>query len=366
MGVFALDALLVIFAGGVNLQWGWLTIRSTTTEFPIIALLCAGLLLLIVRGRYREVPLVLGSLVFALLLAEVALRIIDHPLSRPYVDYANWYEPSDVYGHRLVPNFEGFGPLNVHVTINSHGFRDREHAWEKENGTIRILGLGDSFTFGWGVASEETFLKQLELLLQQRTGMPVETINAGVPGWGLNQYYLFLKKAGIHYAPDVVVLAYFTDDLNGPIQEAIPANEQYRRGLQFKGGGLHHSRLYNFTKSLSDQIREKNRTKRVPYLHDQDARRAEWSHRPNYLMTEGSRAIVERYERLLSDYLSRIKRIAADHGAVLVAMYIPDIAQLHQPEVQHINRVLASVLSLKFADKIGPRWPGFRRRSWSM
>jgi hypothetical protein len=282
------------------------------------------------------------------------------------VDYANWYEPSDVYGHRLVPNFEGFGPLNVHVTINSHGFRDREHAWEKENGTIRILGLGDSFTFGWGVASEETFLKQLELLLQQRTGMPVETINAGVPGWGLNQYYLFLKKAGIHYAPDVVVLAYFTDDLNGPIQEAIPANEQYRRGLQFKGGGLHHSRLYNFTKSLSDQIREKNRTKRVPYLHDQDARRAEWSHRPNYLMTEGSRAIVERYERLLSDYLSRIKRIAADHGAVLVAMYIPDIAQLHQPEVQHINRVLASVLSLKFADKIGPRWPGFRRRSWSM
>jgi lysophospholipase L1-like esterase len=58
-------------------------------------------------------------------------------------------------------------------------------------------------------------------------------------------------------------------------------------------------------------------------------------------MTEGSRAIVERYERLLSDYLSRIKRIAADHGAVLVAMYIPDIAQLHQPEVQHINRVLA-------------------------
>lgn len=341
--VFAFDIALVLFGGGIAIQWGWMTVRSTTIEFPTIGLLCALLLLLIVNGKHKEAMLVCASLVVSGMIAEILLRIVDHPLSKSHVDYVAWYEPSDVYGHRLVPNFEGFGPLYSTVKINSHGFRDREHTWEKENGTIRILGLGDSFTFGWGVSSEETFLTQLETLLQQRTGKPVETINTGVPGWGLNQYYLYLKKAGIRYAPDVVVLAYFVDDLGGPIREAIPANKQYRRGLQFKGGALHYFRLYNFTKSLSDRIREKNRTKRVPYLHDLDARRAEWSKRPTYLMTDEPQGNDEEYERLLSDYLARLKQTAEDHGAELVVMYIPDIAQLYHPEVQHINRVLAEL-----------------------
>ncbi len=343
IGVLCLDILLVCFARGIVLNLGWMTVRSTTIEFPVMGLLSALLLLLVVNGKHKEAMLVCASLVVAGVIAEILLRISDHPLSKPYADYVAWYEPSDVYGHQLVPNFEGIGPLNLPVTINSHGFRDGEHAWEKESGTIRILGLGDSFTFGWGVSFEQTFLKQLEKLLQQRTGKPVETINAGVPGWGLNQYYLYLKKAGIRYAPNVVVLAYFTDDLSGPIREAIPANEQYRGGLRFKGGALHHFRLYNFVKSLSDRIREKNRTKRVPYLHDQDARRAEWSKRSNYLMTEGSQGNGGAYERLLFDYLARLKQAAEDHGAELVVMYIPDIAQLYHPEVQHINRVLAKL-----------------------
>ena len=334
------DTALVLFAGGVNVRWGWLKVRSATIEFPVIALLCAGLLLLAIRGQYKEMGLLVFALAMTLPVTEGILRIIDHPLSRPYVDYSYWYEPSDTFGHRLAPGFEGFGPLNVPVRINSHGFRGEEHSWDRPEGTVRILGLGDSFLFGWGIPESDAFLKQLEGLLGRATQKPIETINTGVPGWGLNQYYIYLKNTGVRYSPDIVVLAYFADDLNDAIKESIPANEAYRGGLKYKGGVLHRLRLYNFIKSLSDRVRDTNRMTRMEHLHDIEVRRAEWTKRENYLLAEGARSNTDKYERLVADYLAIFKRIATEHHAALVVMYIPDIAQLYHPEVQHINRLL--------------------------
>jgi len=45
---------------------------------------------------------------------------------------------------------------------NSVGFRDGEHAQEKADGVFRILGLGDSFTYGVAAKLEETYLYLLE------------------------------------------------------------------------------------------------------------------------------------------------------------------------------------------------------------
>ena len=335
------DLAWVLFFGGLNVHLGPLEVRSTTMEFPLIAFLSVLILLLVVGSRWREALLLCGALVVASVLTEIGLRIVDHPLSKPYLDYVAWYEPSEVYGHQLVPGFEGIGPLNVPVRINSHGFRDIEHTLEK-GVTLRILALGDSFTFGWGVSFEQTYLQQLEQMLQGATGKRIETINTGVPGWGLNQYYLFLKKVGVQYAPDIIVLAYFVDDLySSIIQEAIPVNEQYRPGLQYKGGILHHSRFYNFTKSLADQIRYKNRVTRIPYLHSLDARRQEWSSRQQYLISVIRQQDDDKYMTILHMYLQRINQIAKESNALLVVMFIPDLSQLHHQEVQYINRLLA-------------------------
>lgn len=234
--LFGIDILFILFGGGINVTIGHLAVKSTTLEFPLIAFFCTGLAILIVRGQWREALLFCGAIVLACLIMEVVLRVMDHPLSKPYLDYVAWYEPAEGYGHRLVPNFEGFGPLNVPIKTNAEGFRDIEHQQEKTPGTLRVLGLGDSFLFGWGVARSETFLAQLEGRLRRATGRPVETINAGVPGWGLTQYYVYLKNVGVQYRPDVIVLAYFVDDLPGSVEESLPANQQYRTGLQFKGG----------------------------------------------------------------------------------------------------------------------------------
>ena len=148
---FAVDFVGVAFLGGFNIQFGDFIFRSMTIEFPLIGLLISFFLLLFIFGPIKESLLLCCSLILALGMIEIGLRIVDHPLSRPLINFNRWYEPSELYGHQLVKNFEGLGPLQVPVRINSFGFRDIEHSKHKDDQTVRILGLGDSFTFPPGV-----------------------------------------------------------------------------------------------------------------------------------------------------------------------------------------------------------------------
>ena len=68
--------------------------------------------------------------------------------------------------------------------------------------------LGDSFTWGYGVADDEVFTEVLEHNLAER-GTRCEVINTGVSGWGTDQEYLFLTDEGFKYEPDLVVVAFF-------------------------------------------------------------------------------------------------------------------------------------------------------------
>jgi hypothetical protein len=348
----AINLVWVIFFGGVHIQIGERDLHFTKIEFPLFGLVASLFIWLLALGKTTETVLVGVSLLVSLGVGEVALRLIDHPLSRPVIDFNRWYEPSELYGHQLVKNFEGPGPLHVPVKINSVGFRDAEHAKAKEPRTIRVLGLGDSFTFGWGVALEQTFLKQLEAGLQQRTQRPVEVFNMAVPGWGLNQYYIALKEYGIAYQPDVVVVGYWTDDLNGPPADklgAVPDSTwEGERQAPLRGGALHHLRVFNFFYHLADDIKYRNRSRRIAHLHDAQARRAEWTKRPQYLITDPGPEATAKYGRQLRDHLLRIRKLTTDHGASLAVVLIPDYAQLFHPEFQHINRVMKET-----ADQLG-------------
>lgn len=165
--LFVIDLIGVAFFGGINIKIGETYLHSTTIEFPVIGLLVSLLIWLLLSGRTKETVLFCFSLIFALGIVEIGLRIVDHPLSRPLINFNRWYEPSELYGHQLVKNFKGLGPLHIPVKSNSDGFRDIVHHASKGGQTIRILGLGDSFTFGWGVSLEQTYLKRLEVTLPQ-------------------------------------------------------------------------------------------------------------------------------------------------------------------------------------------------------
>ena len=195
MILFGLDMIWVVFFGGIRLKAGHFVLRSTTIEFPTIALVISLFCFLFLKGKWKESILLVGSLFLTCLMGEGILRFVDHPWSKPFIDANAWQQPSNVLGFTLVPNFEGRGPLDVPIKTNAQGFRDDgDHSWTKPPGVIRILGLGDSFTFGWGVLMEETFLKKLESRLVTLTGLNIETINTGIPMWDLNHYYVYYRR----------------------------------------------------------------------------------------------------------------------------------------------------------------------------
>ena len=115
-------------------------------------------------------------------------------------------------GHEHIPN--RFAHLmGVDVKINSHGHRDREITLEKSIDTTRILMLGDSLTFGWGVSYEETVSKYLEKLLNESgNGKAFEIINTGIGNTNTDMQVSYFQTSGIKFSPDLVILNYFIND----------------------------------------------------------------------------------------------------------------------------------------------------------
>lgn len=89
---------------------------------------------------------------------------------------------------------------------NGKGLREEQFSEEKPVNTTRILVLGDSITAGWGVNVSDRYTDLLEEKLNSNDS--IQVINAGVPGWGMKDYSLFLEHRGVNYEPDVVVVAF--------------------------------------------------------------------------------------------------------------------------------------------------------------
>jgi hypothetical protein len=100
-------------------------------------------------------------------------------------------------------------PHRVHV--NSLGYRGGEFARTKAAGEIRILMVGDSFTYGEFVNDEETLPARLERELDQWCA-GVRVINAGVGGTTIDTHARMVERA-LSLRPDVVVETFSENDL---------------------------------------------------------------------------------------------------------------------------------------------------------
>ncbi len=98
---------------------------------------------------------------------------------------------------------------------NSLGFRDTEHALAKAPGTVRIVALGDSFTYGVGADFADTYLARVERQLNERPGAhpAVEIIKLGMPRFFPLLERRTLEQYGLAFAPDVVMVTLLPNDI---------------------------------------------------------------------------------------------------------------------------------------------------------
>ena len=139
--------------------------------------------------------------------------------------WVKYYEPGA--GYTLIRPGSHYEWQSIPVDINSHGLRGPETTYEKPSDTYRILNLGDSIVMGWGVREEDTYGRRLESKLNEESSSSLhfEVINAGVPGWNLENALAYLQAEGLKYDPDLILLGITTtNDIRG--DSALLADNQ--------------------------------------------------------------------------------------------------------------------------------------------
>jgi len=133
----------------------------------------------------------------------------------------NSSESEDNYG--LTKEFQ-----EKYVRYNKHGYRDYEYSLKKPEGVFRVLVLGDSQTFGSGIKNlEETWVKKLEAKLQnERRNESIEVLSISGPGWNSDTHLYELFKNGFKFNPDLVILAYYHNDIPFPISVNCNSSER--------------------------------------------------------------------------------------------------------------------------------------------
>ena len=185
------------------------------------------------RDVAKRALLVTASLTFACLLTEAGFRVVGY---RQGIDYRLYLKelknsdrmprailrPDENLGVVLAPDAQALqvtSDFSVVYRTNSKGLRDREYDYAKPPGKLRVLALGDSFTFGVGASFEDTYLSLAEGMLNARLGdhPQVEIVKAGVPRFYPETERMLLEHYGLAYAPDVVVVGFTPNDVSDTV-----------------------------------------------------------------------------------------------------------------------------------------------------
>jgi len=152
-------------------------------------------------------------LCFVFFIIEVSLRLFYPQIVVCKINYEWRTEDKDkVLPYVPKPNYKGRMILkdqfNVTFTTDSGGFRSlKDYTLEKPEDITRIVFIGDSFVFGWGVNDNEVFTHLLEQRLNQKVDEKVEVINAAVYGYDMGEYIEVFNRV-LKYKPDFIFLGF--------------------------------------------------------------------------------------------------------------------------------------------------------------
>lgn len=243
------------------------------------------------------------------------------------------------------------GPYSVEVCTNALGLRDRDHApGENPN----VLGLGDSFTFGWGVDQNDTFISHLERAL--RIGLP--HVRPGVWNAGLSYTSQAHQDVLLRYLSgkerfDAVVLAFAEDnDIDENIvwnpnlgvfpeqgeisTTSVDAYRDEMRGAVLQDFLFRHSALVRFFRQR--KVRTSMAAEVAALEERLKAHGLEGAPLSRMVADEARRRFMQAFGSKFDDdwrvteiLLERIRRFVADKGGKLVLLRIPSRMSIEEP-----------------------------------
>ena len=301
------------------------------------------------RTRQAKIALFATAVLLALATAEVAARYL---FAAPLLDLPIYRR--DTQGNLLLrPGLRRRHVTrhwDVTVAINEQGWRDSRDPMPSAEPIL--LGLGDSFAFGWGVELEESLLFLVEKRLSRFRA--TRFVKAGVPGTGPSDQWKLLPPLWERYRPRIVVLVFFVGNDFTDVQ--MGGSSQF----EVRDGYLRRRRLPDQAESwIKDVSWSLTRYSRLL----QWLRAAQWNRaRSESGSTEHSDSVprgwdawlrefaqvhlrsyperTERAVRLTLDYLGRLSEFCRDRSTVFALVAVPRSFQVYPGELVELKGAL--------------------------
>lgn len=186
------------------------------------------------RAFLANTFLLAAAVAVALVLGEIGTRLFwPQPLSGSWLVYGPQGILMNRAGAGLTRN-ELPGRRVVHYAFNNHNQRNRE---DPDPRAARVLVLGDSFTFGYGLDFNDTYVQGLQRRLDARgaagggTSPRVQLLNAATGGWGTADELAYLEAFGDGLGLSGVVVFVSFGDPGRSMNQALFDIRPDRQGL---------------------------------------------------------------------------------------------------------------------------------------
>jgi hypothetical protein len=199
----------------------------------------------------------------------------------------------------------------ISYATNGDGLRDdHEYQLVKKPGVRRVIMLGDSFVFGWGLPLAQTMTKQLASLMDSTKW---EFLNLGVPAYNTANEVQFLEERGLKYHPDFVILMYHPNDASGTAASPFgDAAATYSVLTNFYGGEGTPEERQRVAEYLQREGQPLAPAWNVPVATSRDRL---------YLVTH----FLPFYRAQLRATLDRLEQLARDHGFQVTVAVLPEL-----------------------------------------
>lgn len=303
------------------------------------------------KKRLLQSGITLATLLLVTLAGEVVVRCLVYvPRGTPYVAETPdtiFQNKPDIVGRHVSP-----GEFDYEFRTNSQGLRARKTVAAHPS-VPRILCLGDSFTFGVGVADQETWPARLESLLAG-TGRPSEVVNAGVMGWGLAEYWIWAGKNAKNFRPRLIIVGCHASDWENAYNGLVTLDSE--------------GRLEKHPVIRKDVSRLKAVAEKIPFydflvthsalaaLCKESVVRLTWTGTAGGMAggpPEDAEGLVEQAAPVNRALLEGLQREAAAAEAALLLVFIPSAGEMEWDDQSQHNFSRFRRLFLAWADDAG-------------